>query len=292
MSSLIYILKNFIQNIENDINDPDQEKSNICKLNYILDEYYQNNYESDDSDIDSDIDSEYTQNSNITPDKPIENIIPFNELNNVQENLTMIGPKIDRINNTIELPELSYLKTCSIENIVRWILLDKEEDIQYQMILNACKQNYDDEYIIYLIKLGFTPSIYDTLYIAEYEKYDLLKYYCENKLPFNKFTLTEVIRQGRLDIFDWLFINNMIEREYYQYIIDTAIMFNDIFIIDYLKRYHNIVPNSDIYYILRREFMENKINNVMISWLWGNGVKWTLKQANEFNNSFMLSFFQ
>jgi len=221
MSSLIDILNNFINNIENDINkdDPNQEKSNICKLNYILDEYYQNNYESDD--IDSDIDSEYdndsnhTQNSNlsnITPDKPVENIIPFSQLNNIQENLNMIGPKIDRINHTIELPELSYLKTCSIENIVKWILLDKEEDIQYQMILNACKQNYDDEYIIYLIKLGFTPSIYDTLYITEYEKYDLLKYYCENKLPFNKFSLTEVIRQGRLDIFDWLFVNNMIER--------------------------------------------------------------------------------
>jgi hypothetical protein len=316
MSSLNSILKNFLININKD--ESSKEKSNICKLSYILDEYYQNKYENDDSDDDLDyslfsgtIVKENTMNLSKQSEKCSSNE------NSSSEDESEVSTKEDsfeelfsesflhnNINSTIELPTLfsgeqsskentlSKLKSCNKNIIKLWIELDKNESIENKLVLNECKQNLNDDYIIYLIETGFMPSILDTLYLAEYERFDLLKYYYYNNLPFNKYTGNEIVRQGRLDILDWLFSNNLIDSKYYNDLVDNAIIVNDIFIMDYLMNFHNIKPLDNIYERLNYEFSKNIINNVMLSWLWGNGIRWTKDQAIQFNNIFMLNFYK
>jgi len=315
--SLIDILEKFIDHIDlNKINNDVNEKSYICQLNYILDEYYQYKFEDENEYNDNDYSKmnvfEKKDDEKLLCDDNDENYDYIDDnynnyltkIDNILNELRNISDR-DRVNNIIYLPKLYDLKLYNPEIIKRWVELDNMENIEYQMVFNACKQNYSDEYIIYLIESGFKPSIYDTLYIAENKHFELLEYYINNKLPYNEFTPNEIIRQGRLDILDWLFTKNMIKSNMYEYLIDSAIMFNDIFIMDYLKEYHDIFnlldsnilckSNSDKYNIYKRlhnEFINGKVNNVMLAWLWGNTIKWTKEDAIKFNIPFMLSFYQ
>ena len=258
--SLLNILQNFINKTDKD----EDETSLINQLDYILDEYYQNNLD-------------------------IEELDEYSSIDNIIYKLrsTFYTDDLD----SIELPKLYNLVLYNDDIIKRWIEIDKMEAPEYKMICNACRQNYDNTYIMYLLDLGFNTSIYDTLYLAENQQFNLLIHYCKNGFPYNQFAANEVIRHGRLDILDWLFTNNMIEKSNYEYLIDSAFMFNDIFIVDYLMKYHNIKPIYNIYERLYSEFINNKINNVMLSWLWGNNIKWTKEEALVFNNSFMMSFY-
>jgi hypothetical protein len=273
--SLIKILKDFITNIENE--NSNDEKSHICRLNYILDEYYQQKFEYD-SDSDSCSDSNTECNC-------------FNNNNILDDIVNDLRGNIDREKNIIILPDLSDLQSYSSNIIRTWIELDKKEEIEYQMVFNACKKNYEDEYIIYLIEIGFVPSILDTFVFAYFQRFELLQYYFNKNLQFHKYTANEIICQGRLDILDWLFQNDLVESESEQDLIETAIRYNDIFIIDYLMKYYDIEYIYNIYENLSHELSKNKINNVMLAWLWGNGMKWTKGDAEKFNNNFMMSFY-
>ncbi len=120
----------------------------------------------------------------------------------------------------------------------------------------------------------------------------MINYYATHDLPINIFTPNEIIRQGRLDILDWMFSIKIIHPDVHSYLIESAIMFNDIFIIDYLMKYHNICPTNTIYEMLDNEFRLGMINKVMLSWLWGNNIKWSYEVALKYNNEFMLNFFK
>jgi hypothetical protein len=308
--TLVKILKDFINCIENENNNgnDNDEKSQICRLNYILDEYYQNKYDADadsdpdpdldpdpDPDPDPDSDSDSDPDSDADSDTKTE-CCGLNNNNNIVNSLIYdivndLRNNIDIERNIVHLPELCDLKSYSNNIIDIWVELDKKENIEHQLVFNACKLNYEDEYIIYLLQVGFVPSILDTFLLAHFERFELLQYYFNKKLDFHKYTSNEIICQGRLDILHWLFQNDLVKDEYEQDLIETAIKYNDIFIVEYLMKYYEIEYIYNIYENLSDEFSKNKINNVMLAWLWGNRMKWTKEDSVKFNNRFMMSFF-
>ncbi len=251
--SLINLLKDFIFEMENDKDY--NEKRYIHRLDFILDQYYEINIDTD------------------TP------------------TLMDLRGIFDTENKLIPLPSYNDLLDLDTNMLHEWIKLDKLEYIEYQMVLNACKQNYDDDYIMLLIELGFQSSIYDTLYLAQNKRIDLICYYYENKLPFNEYTANEFIKQGRIDILNWLFCNKLIKPSYHNDIINTAIMFNKVFILGYLLEYHNIKPSKEIYYTLENEFNIGFINDNTLMWLWIHDIKWTREIAIKYNNNYMLSYY-
>ena len=111
----------------------------------------------------------------------------------------------------ITIPSFEIMMAVDSCLLNKWIELDKKETYFANIVFNACKQNFHESYIIWLIEKGFNVSSFDTSIIAQQGNLNLLKYYHEHNLPFNYWTANDLVKTGNLDALKWLFTTDKID---------------------------------------------------------------------------------
>jgi len=242
--------------------------------------------------------------------------------------------------NIYKIPSFQFMLSLDTKYITIWINAEISiTNYKLYLIHNACIQNLDTQYIIWLIDKGFKISSYDTAIIAKNGNFELLKYYHKLDIDFNIYTAFETIKYNRLDILKWLAgigkiknvnkninknkhgkihiksnykLNQKINQKLNQklnckinnkynfnvdgtiFLMDIALIHNHIRILSYCK-YNlglnfNLLPGwKSIYDKYKYSILNKKLNNSTLKWLWYNGYKWTIKDAELCNNNFMKS---
>ena len=107
---------------------------------------------------------------------------------------------------------INYMESLDKQIINNWIKVDKQINLNNQIVHMACMEN-NTELVIWLIQNGFNYDSYNTPEIAYNENIKLLQFYIDIKCEFCPTTPRRIVdynNKGNLTLLKLLFDNNLL----------------------------------------------------------------------------------
>lgn len=204
----------------------------------------------------------------------------------------------DNIDSYISITHnLDFMKHLDELVLKQWIALDTQDPRTHtRLVYLSCLHGLNTGFIIWLIDIGFQPHYLDTTILAQDGNLLLLKLYHNKGIAMSFETFTNSIAYGRLEILDWLYKIGADNNPFFnnKLFMNIAFSYQQPEILHYLKTNYalDFYLDKPFYQYFEPNFTSRiPVKHTVLSWLWNNGYKWTLEDAQKYNNSFMLSYF-
>ena len=201
-------------------------------------------------------------------------------------------------------PTFQDFKQLTASQVVACLDYDKSHRTYHDTIVYIIdKTPNNTDFVIWLLREGFTGSVWDTPSICSNNNLRLLQYYHENKVckEINCHALGTVVKNNNLTFFRYILQNNLIDRDSLGKKVSLGIMLENCILYDRFEILKELFAKEEtgckesvleaIYLRPTQLNPMHNASNAMCLWLWEHGMKWTQTQAKKIDNAFMVSFF-